>query len=661
MNLRTLVACADSVGLLATPYKIEIEAIDQIDGPCILHWDFAHYVVLVRVRRGLYYLNDPAVGARCLTKDELSLHYTGVAIQFVRAANFFEEPDERKGHLRGLLASTSGLYGSLGKIGILALLLEAFLLISPLLIQFAIDDVVGSNDVDLLITLSIGFGLVATMQHLLSYARSLLIAVLTQGIIFQWVTMTFAHLLKLPVAFFERRRLGDLVSRFGSLWSIQQVLTISALEALVDGIMLITSLVLMLLYSPKLTVITLSAFLLQTLVRMYAYYPIDRMSRERIVASAQESTYFLETLRSITTIKLNGGELFRRTSWQGYMRGVQVLDVRKSKADVTVSTIVGYVGAIEAILVIAFGVHYAVGTSSTDRLFTVGMLFVYIAYKTQFLLRANSVVRFLVDLRMVRMHGERLSDIHGEEAEESTLAADFKHLTPTIELKGVGFRYDGSETWIFREVDLSISAGDSVAITGPSGAGKTTLLKLILGIISPVEGVILYGGVDIRKLGLENYRRLIGSVMQDDSLLTGTIADNISFFSQEISQAWIEECATAACIHDEIIALPMAYNTLIGDLGSGLSGGQKQRVLLARALCRRPKLLVLDEATSHLDAKNELGVNVAFRASLATRVFAAHRQSTIENADYAFIVAGGTVRALNAPELESSVDGSGQR
>jgi ATP-binding cassette subfamily B protein RaxB len=242
------------------------------------------------------------------------------------------------------------------------------------------------------------------------------------------------------------------------------------------------------------------------------------------------------------------------------------------------------------------------------------------------------------------MHAERLADIVLEKPEEEVLyETSIEKLSPQIELINLGFRYSDSEPWVIRNLNLLISPGDALALVGPSGCGKTTLIKLMLGLLVPSEGEIRYGGVAIRLLGLNKYRQAISAVMQNDQLLSGSLSDNISFFDTKVDQERIELCAKLAAIHDDIIEMPMGYQTLTGDMGTTLSGGQNQRVLLARALYKSPRVLVLDEATSHLDVERERQVNEAISKLTITRVSIAHRPETIAMATRVVRLANGVI------------------
>jgi ATP-binding cassette subfamily B protein RaxB len=246
---------------------------------------------------------------------------------------------------------------------------------------------------------------------------------------------------------------------------------------------------------------------------------------------------------------------------------------------------------------------------------------------------------------MLRLHGERVADIVLAQAEQDTFTheVDPAGITPSIELRQLSFRYSDGEPYIIKDLDLKIVPGECIALTGPSGSGKTTLVKLLLGLLEPTSGEILIGGVKLSSLGLSNYRQLIGTVMQEDTLFAGSISDNINFFSTAPNQEQVVQCARLAAIDNEIMAMPMSYNTLVGDIGTGLSGGQKQRILLARALYKNPQLLVLDEATSHLDVWNEQAVNAAIKSLKLTRVIVAHRPETIAMAERVVVLHGGKI------------------
>lgn len=631
----------------------------QLTLPCILHWNLNHFVVLKRVTRGGKKITicDPAVGERTLSLAEVSRHFTGVALELTPNANF--QPEEKQARLRmaQLTGKVRGLWQSLGQIFALALVLELFALAAPLFNQLVVDEVLSAQDRDLLTLLVLGFALLLVTQTAVGLARSWLIMVMGQSISLQWSGNVFTHLVKLPADYFHKRHLGDVMSRFGSVAAMQRTLTTSVVEAMLDGLMAVAALGMMLLYAPTLAGVVVVAVLLYGLLRWVAYAPLRNASAERMVASAKEQSHFIETMRAITPLKLFGREGERRARWQNLLVDVQNRDVRTAKMNIGFSTANTFIFGVENLLVFWLGARLVMGgdippdANAANAAFTVGMLFAFISYKGQFTSRVSALINYLVEIRMLGLHAERLADIALAEPEDFSLPDNpLSHLGPRIELRDVSYRYSDGEPWVLKNTTLVIEPGESLAIVGPSGCGKSTLLRVLLGLVPPTEGEVLYGGIPIRLLGLQNYRRQIGSVMQEDLLLSGSIADNITFFDVASDQEQVEHCARLAAVHEDIARMPMGYQTLVGDMGSSLSGGQKQRVLLARALYKQPRVLALDEATSHLDLPNERLVTQALAALEVTRVIVAHRPDTIAGAQRVMRLQGGQLVELRSME-----------
>ena len=656
-NLQQLTSQAAALGLSSRPLRLDLHELGDLKLPCILHWGLNHFVVLKQVSRKSLTLLDPAVGERRLSLDEASRHFTGVALELTPNAEFQPAAAAPRVSLRQLTGRVQGLWRALALIFAVALVLQLFAIAAPLFNQMVVDDAITSHDTDLLAVLVLGFALLLVVQTALGLARSWMVLVLGQTLSLQWVGNVFAHLVRLPVDWFEKRHLGDISSRFGAVGAIQQTVTTALIEAVLDGIMVLAALAMMLLYSPQLTGVVVAAVVLYGLVRWASYRPLRDAASERLVISAREQSHFLETLRAITPLKLFGREEERRARWQNLIVEVQNRDVRTAGMNIGFSTANTFIFGIENLLVfwlaakmiMAAQIGGAVGGGGAP--FTIGMMFAFISYKGQFTGRITALINYAVQIRMLSLHAERLADIVLTETERDTPQGnlpdnDLAHLTPSLELRNVSFRYGEGEPWVLRNANLRVDAGQSVAVTGPSGAGKTTLLKVLLGILKPTAGEVLYGGVPVRQLGLANVRRRIGTVMQEDILLTGCLADNIAFFDVQPDQPRIEACARLAQLHGDIVKMPMGYHTLVGDLGSGLSGGQKQRLLLARAMYRQPSVLVLDEATSHLDIANERAVTQALAQMRLTRLVIAHRPETIAGAQRVVQVKDGAVVEL---------------
>ena len=649
LTMVDLVRMAEVLHLGARALRVEPEDLPQLALPCILHWDMSHFVVLVAVRRGVAVIHDPALGRRLVKAAELSRRFTGVALELQPQPGFVQAPPRPRVTLRQLLGPVSGLKRSLLQIAVLALALEAFVLLTPFLMQAVVDGVLPAADRDLLFTLGVGFALLVLVQAATAAARSWAVLVLSATLNQQWLVNVFAHLLRLPVAWFEKRHIGDIWSRFGSVQQIQKTLTTSFIEAFLDGLLVVLTLTVMALYSLRLTLVALVAVGLYALLRWAFFSRLRQASEEALVHEARQGSHFLESLRGVQSIKLFNAQGDRGSRFSSLVVHTMNAQITVRQLELLFSVLHRLLFGLERVAVIWLGALLVL-----DRQFTVGMLFAFFAYKETFALRVSGLIDKVVELKMLKLQGERLADIVLT-APESDAAPDHDGVLPgSIELRNVSFRYADGEPEVLCGVNLKIEAGESVAVVGPSGCGKTTLIKLMLGVHTPTEGEVLVGGRPLQHLGLRAWRDQVGAVMQDDSLFSGSIADNICFFSPQPDRAWLEQCARVAAVHEDIEALPMGYQTLIGDLGVALSGGQRQRLLLARALYKRPQVLLLDEATSALDVDRERTINHAVRQLALTRVIVAHRPETIASATRVIALHEGRV----AQDLRS-VGGAG--
>ncbi|USX21441.1 peptidase domain-containing ABC transporter [Oxalobacteraceae bacterium OTU3REALA1] len=648
-TLEQIMRHAASLNMAGRPLSLELDELKKLNTPCILHWNLNHFVVLKRVNKRFGRVRtatilDPAVGEREMSLADISRHFTGVALELRPTANFVEKDDRKQVSIRALVGPITGLRRALVQIFSLAIALEIFAIASPLFNQFVIDEVIVSGDRDLLKILALGFALMAVTQTVISLARSWVLMRWSMDVSQQWTTSIFHHLIRLPTTYFEKRHLGDVVSRFGSAGAIQNTLTSLFVESVLDGLLALFSLGMMLMYSLKLTALVLGAVIFYVLLRWAFYQPLRNASQERLVISARENTHFLETLRAITAIKLFGRETERSARWQNLKQDVINRDVKTQKLNIGFKVSNTAIFSAQGIALMYIGAD-----SVIQNTLSVGMLMAFTSYSGTFSSRISNLIDLFVNLKMLNLHTERLSDIVMEPGElDAAVESDLGRLRCDIALRGVKYRYADGEPWVLNGIDLEVPAGQSLALTGPSGCGKTTLCKIILGLLSPTEGSVLIDNIPIEQLGHRAYRQLVGTVMQDDVLLSGSLQDNISFFDSELDYPRVERCARQSAIHEEICSMPMGYQTLVGDLGSSLSGGQKQRILLARALYKQPKILALDEATSHLDIKNEHKVSKALRDMCVTRVMVAHRQETIQTADRVVLLQDGKITEVRS-------------
>ncbi|MCU1719164.1 peptidase domain-containing ABC transporter [Pseudomonas sp. 5P_3.1_Bac2] len=647
MTLKQLMQAAQQMRLGTRPVKLDMPGLSQLKLPCVLHWDFNHFVVLKAINGRTLTLHDPAHGLRRLSYEEVARSFTGVALELWPDSGFAPQAAKPRLKLRGLLGRVTGLYRSLLQLLALALTLEVFALLSPFFLQWTIDHVIVSADRDLLSTLVIGFGLLLLMQQAVSGVRAWVMMYMSTTLSVQWRANVFSHLLRLPLQYFQKRHLGDVVSRFGAVDSIQQTLTSAFFTAILDGLMTLATLAMMLLYSPTLAAIAIIAMVLYGLGRWLWFAPLRSASEEQIIHAAQQQSHFLETVRGIRPLKLFQRQEERRSAWLGLLVEQINAGLRVQKLQLLYQQLNGLLFGIENLLVIWLGAGMVM-----DGEFSVGVLMAFTMYKSQFDNRVASLIDKFVELRMLNLQGERLADIVLHEPEHSASQVDLSGLPEhqaSIEIRGLAYRYAEQEPWVLEQVDLQINPGESVAIVGPSGCGKSTLLNLLLGVLPASRGQILVAGVELQQLGLDGLHQLIGTVLQDDVLFAGSLRDNISFFDPQADFEWVLQCAQMAAVHEEIVAMPMGYNTLVGDMGTVLSGGQKQRILLARALYKKPRILLLDEATSHLDVACEARVNQAISQLPMTRVMVAHRPQTIASAQRVIRLHAG--RVLSEPPL----------
>ena len=638
-TLAFLMQVAGRLHLAPRPLRLELEELPQLRAPCILHWDLNHFVVLKSADARSAVIHDPAFGIRRLSLAQVSKHFTGIALELSPTAQFTPADERRRVKLRDLMGHVAGLRRSLAQVFILALALQAIAVVTPFYMQWAVDGAVVSADRDLLTVLGLGFLMLTLVQVALTAVRSWVVLYLSTTLNLQWLANVFSHLLRLPVSYFEKRHLGDVVSRFGAVNNIQRTLTSSFVEALIDGVMAAATLAMMCIYSAALTAAAVAAVALYGVLRAAFYDPLKRATEEQIVHTAKQQSHFLETVRGVQSIKLFGRQEERRSRWLNLVVDATNQDLATQKLGLAFRSANGIVFGVERVAIVWLGASLIL-----DGGFSVGMLFAFMAYKDQFSARVAGLVDKAIELRMLGLQGERLADIVLTPPEQESASAPADPIDASLEAVNLSFRYSDMEPFVLLNCSFAVAPGESVAIVGPSGGGKTTLVKLMLGLLVPTDGKILAGGLDIQKLGIDRYRRLVGTVMQDDQLFAGSIADNISFFDPTPDQEAIERFARLAAVHDDIVAMPMAYNTLIGDMGAALSGGQRQRILLARALYKEPRILFLDEATSALDVQKERAVNEAIRSLQLTRIIIAHRPETIASAERVIVLQDGKVK-----------------
>ena len=644
-TLDQLMAIASELDLSPRAVRLELEELPQLQRPAILHWDLNHFVVLERVGTRDVTILDPALGRRTMSLGEAGRHFTGVALELTPTAGFRPIEARARTRLSDLWSRLVNYRGAIVQVLLLSLLLQLTALATPFYLQLTVDEAIGQGDASLLVVLLVAFGAVYALNAVTRALREWVVLTLGESLTFQLGGNVVRHLLRLPLGYFERRHVGDLLSRIGSIQPIQALLTQGLVNAFIDSALLVTTLVVMLLISPLLTGLVAVTSLFYLLYSLLLYPALRRRTEEEIVARAGEETYLMESMRAMRAIKLHGHEAMRENGWRNRYADVISASYRARMFDIRLDLAENLLFGLQFLLVVYLG-----ALAVLDQRLTVGLLIAFLAYRTSFTTSAAALVEQLQKWRLLQVHLDRLSDIVCEEREQAQAAPRRTLLPgPAIRVEELSFAYGPAEPPVLDRLDFEIPGGSFVAITGPSGAGKTTLLRILLGLLPPSTGRVLVDRVPLGPASIGGWRARIGAVMQDDYLLTGTLADNIAFFDPHMNDSAVRQAARLAWIDSEIMKMPMGYQSLISDMGSALSSGQRQRILLARALYRDPDILFLDEGTANLDEATETRIVEMIAALPITRVVIAHRPALVERADIVLELRDGRIARVDKP------------
>lgn len=645
-TLKQVMGIAEQIGFNTRPLRGEIDDLKQVALPAILHWDLSHFVVLTKISEGMkgtrYHIHDPARGILILTREQLSRHFTGVMLELLKSESFQPLREQSKLRITQLWSSMSGFWTTIRHVVLLSLVLQVAALASPFYMQLAIDTVFPSFDRNLLLVLALGFGGLTVINFITGWLRALILVTLNNALSYQITINLFRHLMRLPLPWFEKRHVGDIVSRFGSTIPITQLLSNGMIAAFIDGVMALATLALMFVYSPLLSLVAVGALGIYIALRLAFLHALQLRNIDAITTAAQENSLFIESVRGIAAIKAFGEEDNRQRIWQTAKADAINAQIKLGRLSAMFDSANQLVLGFETVLFVYLAISMAL-----DAQLSVGMIFAFQAYKGQFLGAGTRLVEQAINYKLLNVHLSRIADIALTKQENFGTAQlpsherEDRRRPPAIELRNVHFSYGQGEAEVLKGVNLKIEPGQSVVLAGPSGGGKTTLLKIMMGLLKPTHGAVFVDGVPLDSYGLKQWRLESASIAQDDALFAGTIADNIAFFDPEQDRERVKAAAELAAIHADVVAMPMGYETLVGDMGSVLSGGQKQRVLLARALYRNPAALFMDEGTAHLDPQSEDLVAQAIGALGITRVTIAHRPGATNGATRTIVVVAG--------------------
>ncbi|KTC86663.1 peptidase domain-containing ABC transporter [Legionella brunensis] len=623
-----LVKLLERLKLKSRALRVDIEELGKVRCPAILHWDMNHFVVLKYVGHNYVVIHDPATGRRKILMSELSSSFTGIALEVEKNDEFKNIHLCNRLKLVNLFKNVKGIKSSLLTLLLLSLAIEVFILLNPLFLQYVTDNIATTTNLNNLYVIATGVIILTVFHAFTEYVRSNFVIYLTNSLSEYFSSGVMSHLLKLPLEYFERRHKGDILSRFHSVNEIQSKITTDSINTVLDGLVIVLALIIMSVYSWFLTLIVTSAFTIYLLLRAISYNHLKNQTEISIGEHANVNSKFLEIIQSIMPVKIFAKEETMYRSWKNYFIKAVNADIKISQANIVYNVSNILLFNFEHVLVICIG-----ATLVITNQFSVGMLVAFLAYRQTLVNKATSFIHKIFEYKLITIQINRIADILTQPLPPEDPNIVKEHIQGDIKVENVTYKYPGNSKPIFDKISVHIRQAEKVVITGSSGIGKTTLLKIMLGLIPPTEGKILVDDVSLDALGQRRYREICSSVMQDDSLISGSILDNITFMDAKIDIERVYEAAKIAQIHNDILSMTMGYETLVGDMGSSLSGGQKQRILIARALYKKPKILFLDEATSHLDIAKEIKINAALKELQITQIVIAHRQETINMAD----------------------------
>ncbi len=642
LTLRQFVELAAKQALICRTLKLELDELVHLQCPCILHWDLQHYVILEKVWGNRAVIIDPASGKRVFSTQELDKHVTGVAVEVTPSPEFTIRREEKRLKISDLWQRILGIKRSLSLLFLLSALLQLFAIANPYYVQLVVDDVIVRNDHAMLQVVSGGFAIILILEILTSHLRQFSTLQLANQINLQITSNVFGHLIKLPVQFFSRRDVGDILTRVQSVQPIRDLLTSGLVDAILDGLMAIATLCVLLIYSAKLTLVVSCFLVIYIALRLLTIKPFQAKSLEVLKTQATVTSHLVESIQAIRAIQLNGLVNNRLSIWQNKLTNNVATTLQLGVWEIRLASVNKLLFGLENLIVI-----FTCATLVMSQSMTVGMLYAFIAYKRHFTSAIDGFVSKVIEYKLISVHLERLADIVFSEQGKLTnlpMASRYQSV-PLLQVNNITFRHEGAQKPTLDDVSFTVKSKECIAIVGQSGSGKSTLIHCLMGLLPVQSGDIKANNHSIAKNNAFN--QSIACVMQNDELFSGSIIDNISCFDEKPHIKRIEVASKLASIYDDIQALPMQFNTLVGPAGRQLSGGQIQRLFLARALYRRPKILFLDEASSHLDLATERAINKALNALKITRILVAHRPQTIQLADRVLELRNGKLHPVN--------------
>jgi ATP-binding cassette subfamily B protein len=635
-----LVKAARSYGLRVRAISLQEDDLRLIAFPAIVHWEFNHFLIVERASSRWVEVVDPAQGRRRLTLDKFFTGFTGIVLLLEPGVQF-----ERATTTRGMtLGSYARHYLKLAPLSLIqilgaSLLLQLLGLLAPLLTAIVINQVIPFQLKDTLLLLAAGLLILVVAQAVLTLLRSTLLLYLQTRVDTQMMLGFFEQMLALPLRFFQQRSSGDILARLGSNLVIRDTVSNQLISTILDGSFVLTYLLILFSIAPLFGWLALAIGAVQMLILLASTRAMRSLSREELLTQGKFQGYATEALVGITTLKAAGAEQRAWERWTNLFFEQMNASVRRNYVASLIDLAVINLRALAPLLLLVIGTMQVLsGTLQA------GTMLALVTLASAFLAPLGSLVASGQRLQLVRSHLERVADVLEAEPEQAVqTVAPPPRLRGHLRLQNVSFQYDSHSPVVLHDINVAIRPRQKVAIVGRTGSGKTTLGLLLLGLYLPTTGDIFYDHVPLRTLNYQAVRAQFGVVTQQSTLFSGTIRENIALNNPAMPMEQIIQAASTAAIHEDILQMPMEYETFVAEGGSALSGGQRQRLALARALAHHPVILLLDEATSALDVVTEQAIERNLSALACTQIIIAHRLSTIRSADLILVLDQGTI------------------
>ena len=631
-----LLEAGRAFGLRGRGIRLELEDLQHLKVGTILHWDMRHFVVFERVMRQGVWIVDPAIGRRRLPIVAIGRHFTGVALEFEPSGEWVTTP-RRTRRLRQYVGLVFRRMDLVRRVALASLFLQVLTMAIPIFTGALVDKVIPRADYDLLVVLCGGLAALALFGFLTHLVRGYLLLQLRTDVDVQMTTDLVEHLTRLPLPFFQARQTGDLVLRLGSTNTIREILTSSATSIALDGSLVLGYLILLLFLHFWMGLLVLMLCAARIAVFLVTRGPNARWMAENLHAQAAAGSFQVQMIQGIETLKSAGAEPKALERWSHLFAEVMNISIQRGRIALQTEAFLQAMNVISPAIILGFG-----GYLVLEQKMSLGTMLAISALAAGVLGPLSALVSAGLQAQVLGSYIDRVDDVLRAPVEQPTdRPLRSVTLRGGIRMEKVSFRYTLSGPLAIDDVSLRIQPGQIVAIVGPSGSGKSTLARLLIGLYQPTRGRVLLDDTALGECDLRMVRRQIGFVPQVTDFFDASIRENIDLSDPGAPLEEIERAARQAWIHEEIEAMPLGYETPLASNGGTVSGGQRQRIALARALLGRPKLLILDEATSHLDAATERRVYENLTDLKCTRIIIAHRLSTIASAENILVMDQG--------------------